>query len=66
MIRCMFELMAPRGVSYTNFGPGMSMGHSVAVKALPGVEDALSMTMPAGAGIHRRIVYVQLKPGVNF
>ena len=66
MIRCMFELMTPRGVSYTNFGPGMSMGHSVAVKAIPGVEDALSMTVPAGAGIHRRMVYVQLKPGVNF
>ena len=46
MIRCMLEFMAPRGITYTNFGPGMSMGHSVAVRSLPGVEDALSMTIP--------------------
>ena len=59
MVRCMFEFMAPRGITYTNFGPGMSMGHSVAVKALPGVENALSMTIPLGTGIHRRLVYVQ-------
>lgn len=65
IIRALMEVMAPRGLTFTNFGPGMSMGHSVAVKALPGVEDALSMTMPAGAGVHRRLVYVQLKPGTE-
>ena len=27
----------PRRITYTNFGPGMSMGHSVAVKAIPGL-----------------------------
>lgn len=66
MIRCMLEFMAPRGITYTNFGPGMSMGHSVAVRSLPGVEDALSMTIPLGTGVHRRMVYVQLQPGANF
>jgi len=66
VIRALMEAMAPNGISYVDFGPGMSMGHSVAVKAIAGVEDALSMTIPAGAGIHRRMVYVQLKPGAIF
>lgn len=66
MIRAMFEFMANNGVTYTNFGPGMSMGHSVAVKAISGVANALSMTIPAGTGIHRRMVYVQLESEANF
>jgi diaminopimelate dehydrogenase len=66
MVRCMFEFMTPRGITYTNFGPGMSMGHTVAAKSIPGVENALSMTIPAGSGVHRRMVYVQLQPGTDF
>ncbi len=63
VVRALMEAIAPKGVTYTNFGPGMSMGHTVAVKAIEGVEDALSMTIPTGTGIHRRMVYVKLKPG---
>ncbi len=66
MIRCMFDFMVPRGLTYTNFGPGMSMGHSVAAKSIPGVKNALSMTIPIGTGVHRRMVYVQLQPGADF
>lgn len=66
MVRALLEAAAPRGITYTNFGPGMSMGHSVAAKAVDGVEDALSMTIPTGTGIHRRVVYVQLKQGADF
>ena len=66
MLRGMLEFMAPRGLTYTNFGPGMSMGHTVAVKAVPGVQKALSMTIPAGMGAHKRAVYVQLEPGADF
>lgn len=66
VVRALLELMAPKGITFTNFGPGMSMGHSVAAKAVPGVKDALSMTIPAGAGRHRRQVYVELKPGADF
>ena len=36
IVRALMQAMAPKGLSYTNFGPGMSMGHSVAVKAVPG------------------------------
>lgn len=66
VVRTLLEAAAPVGITYTNFGPGMSMGHTVAVKAIDGVENALSMTMPKGAGVHGRIVYVQLKDGANF
>lgn len=66
IIRGIFELMAPKGITNTNFGPGMSMGHSVAARAIAGVENALAMTIPIGAGKHRRMVYVQLKPEADF
>lgn len=66
IVRALMQSMAPKGVSYTNFGPGMSMGHTVAVKAVPGVKDALSMTIPLGTGIHRRMVYIELKDGYKF
>ncbi len=42
------------------------MGHSVAVRAIEGVKDALSMTIPVGTGIHRRMVYVELEDGADF
>lgn len=66
IVRSMFEFMAPKGVTYTNFGPGMSMGHTVAVKAIEGVKDALSMTIPLGTGIHRRMVYIEVADGFDF
>ena len=66
MVRAIVEACAPKGITYTNFGPGMSMGHSVAVKAIEGVADALSMTIPTGQGVHRRMVYVEVKPGYDF
>lgn len=66
IVRAMLQMCAPKGVTYTNFGPGMSMGHTVAVKAVEGVKAALSMTIPTGTGIHRRMVYIELKEGYNF
>ena len=65
VVRALMEAITPRGVTYTNFGPGMSMGHSVAVKAIPGVRDGLSLTIPLGTGIHRRLVYVELESGAS-
>ena len=66
VVRTLMESLAPKGVSYTNFGPGRSMGHSVAVRAIAGVRDALSVTIPLGTGIHRRMVYVELEDGADF
>ena len=66
VVRALMEACAPKGITYTNFGPGMSMGHTVAVKAIAGVKAALSMTIPLGTGIHRRMVYIELEEGYTF
>lgn len=65
IVRTLMEAAAPKGLTHTNFGPGMSMGHTVCVKSKPGVKNALSMTMPKGDGMHRRMVYVELLPGAS-
>ena len=66
VVRTLLEAIAPKGITYTNFGPGMSMGHTVAVKAVDGVKAALSMTIPTGTGVHRRMVYIEVKDGYDF
>lgn len=66
IVRVLMQGMAPKGITETNFGPGMSMGHSVAVKAIEGVKDALSVTIPKGQSLHRRMVYVEVLPGYSF
>ena len=66
VVRALLQAIAPQGLTYTNFGPGRSMGHTVAAKAIEGVKDALSMTIPLGTGVHRRMVYVELEPGADF
>ena len=65
IVRTLMQSLAPKGLSYTNFGPGMSMGHSVCVRSKAGVKNALSMTIPLGEGIHRRMVYVELEDGAK-
>ena len=65
VVRVLMESLAPKGISYTNFGPGMSMGHSVCVRSKEGVKNALSVTIPLGEGIHRRMVYVELEDGAK-
>ena len=66
VVRALMEACAPKGITYTNFGPGMSMGHTVAVKVIAGVKAALSMTIPLGTGIHRRMVYIEVEEGYDF
>jgi diaminopimelate dehydrogenase len=66
VVRTLLEAMTPKGITYTNFGPGMSMGHTVAAKAIKGIQAALSMTIPLGTGIHRRMVYVEIEEGYAF
>lgn len=65
VVRTLMQSLAPKGLTYTNFGPGMSMGHSVCVRSKKGVKNALSMTIPLGEGIHRRMVYVELEEGAK-
>mgnify|MGYP004424109231 CR=1 FL=1 len=42
------------------------MGHSVCVRSKAGVKNALSVTIPKGEGLHRRMVYVELEEGADF
>ena len=65
IVRTLMQSLAPKGLTYTNFGPGMSMGHSVCVRSKEGVKNALSMTIPKGEGLHRRMVYVALDEGAK-
>ena len=65
VIRTLLMAMAPKGITYTNFGPGMSMGHSVVARSKKGVKNALSMTIPLGTSVHRRMVYVELEDGAT-
>ena len=65
VVRALLLALAPQGITYTNFGPGRSMGHTVAAKTIPGIKDALSMTIPLGTGVHRRMVYVELEEGAD-
>ncbi len=66
IIRMLFTAIAPVGITYTDFGPGMSMGHGAAARSIPGVKDALSLTLPLGYGRHRRDIYVVLEEGADF
>ena len=65
IIRTLMRTMAPKGITFTNFGPGMSMGHSVCVRGKEGVKEAISITVPIGEGLHRRMVYVELEEGAR-
>ena len=66
VVRALLLACVPKGITYTNFGEGMSMGHTVCVKAIAGVKDAMSVTIPKGNGLHRRMVYVELENGASF
>ena len=63
VMRALFEIMVPVGTTFTNFGRGRSMGHSAAARAIEGVADAVSLTIPLGAGRHSRLVYILPKSG---
>ena len=65
IVRSLMQSVTPNGLIYTNFGPGMSMGHSVCARSKDGVKNALSMTIPKGEGLHRRMVYVELEDGAK-
>ena len=69
VVRCLMQIVCPHSLTTTTFGGkkgGRSMGHTAAVKAIAGVQDAVSLTMPFGAGHQKRLVYVKLKPNADF
>lgn len=66
VMRTMMPAMVPKGITSTNFGTGMSMGHSVVARSKAGVKAALSLTISTGSGVRRRMVCVQLEDGADF
>ncbi len=68
IVRALMKMVSITGRTTTTFGGeegGRSMGHTVAVKAIPGVLDAVSLTLANGRGQHKRRVYVVADKKVN-
>lgn len=65
VIRTLMFSAFPKGKIETNFGPGMSMGHSAAVKSVNGVRDSVSLTLPLGNGKHMRKIYVEAEENAD-
>ena len=67
-IRAIMKIASYTGHTTTTFGGekgGRSMGHTVAVKAIEGVKDAVALTLANGPGKQKRKVYVELVPGAD-
>jgi diaminopimelate dehydrogenase len=66
LFRALFALLTPKGRTEITDRPGRSLHHGLAVKAMPGVKDALCAEFPAGDGKIQRYVYVELQERADF
>jgi diaminopimelate dehydrogenase len=53
LLRVIEEIALPQGKCYTFWGPGISQGHSDAIRRIPGVKDARQYTMPIDTAVSR-------------
>ena len=53
LMRVLSEAVLPRGLNYTFWGPGVSQGHSDALRRIKGVLDARQYTVPREAALDR-------------
>jgi diaminopimelate dehydrogenase len=53
MMRVIEEAVLPEGESYTFWGPGVSQGHSDALRRIAGVKDARQYTIPIEDAVER-------------
>ena len=53
LARIYAQAALPQGESYTFWGPGLSQGHSDAVRRIPGVADARQYTLPVEAALEQ-------------
>ena len=68
-LRALMKIVSITGFTSTTFGGengGRSMGHTVQVKQVPGVKDAVALTLANGRGKHKRKVYVELQKDADF
>lgn len=80
MMRLLFETILPESHTETFWGPGISQGHSDAIRRIPGVIGAVQYTIPRDSAIHEvkkgetglsprdkhlRKCYVAIEEGIN-
>jgi len=81
MMRVLGQAILPQGSDATFWGPGVSQGHSDAVRRIPGVADARQYTLPVESSVelarqgkaqgltarqkHTRLCYVVAKEGAD-
>ncbi|MCL2408498.1 MAG: diaminopimelate dehydrogenase [Oscillospiraceae bacterium] len=81
MMRTLFESSLPDGAGYSFWGPGVSQGHSNAVRGVPGVLNAVQYSIPLDSAVesvrngsrpelsarqkHLRQCYVVAEPGAD-
>jgi diaminopimelate dehydrogenase len=53
LVRVIEEAVLPEGESYTFWGPGVSQGHSDAVRRIAGVKDARQYTIPIESAVDK-------------
>jgi len=53
LLRTLGEDVLPQGKSYTFWGPGVSQGHSDAIRRIKGVKDARQYTIPIDSALKR-------------
>lgn len=51
--RVLLDAMLPRGKTYTFWGPGVSQGHSDAIRRVEGVKNAIQYTVPIEEAVER-------------
>lgn len=47
------QAILPQGADYTFWGPGVSQGHSDAIRRIPGVQDARQYTLPVESALEQ-------------
>lgn len=81
LLRALGDAVLPQGKTTTFWGPGVSQGHSDAIRRIPGVVDARQYTVPVEATVaavkagkeveltprtmHKRICYVVVEAGAD-
>lgn len=78
LARLYFAALLPRGQTLTQWGPGVSRGHTEVLSRLPGVARAVQLTVPAEIGeagfsgerstpqqLHRRECFIVPQPGAD-
>ena len=81
MMKSLFSSFLPEGKNYPFWGPGVSQGHSEAIRRVEGVTDAIQYTVPVESVLsevrngsmkdyktgqrHKRVCYVSVKKGAD-